>query len=139
MVIDMSSDEEHVEKKHEVEIEKKSDVEEMREVFEILTPFIEKLKDMAKELVIIVTQSIDGKKLGEEATALYKELKEAGLPDDVVNEMVRDFFNKKLEMAPSLGELFKSLNKAIKFKTGEKGVKIITEEEFEKEEEEEKE
>ncbi|OYT40955.1 MAG: hypothetical protein B6U89_00550 [Desulfurococcales archaeon ex4484_58] len=109
----------------------KEDVEELREVFDVISEFLDKAKDTIKEIIVAVAGSLNGEKLGKEVAALYKELKASGLPDDVVNEMVRDFYKKKLESAPSVGELLKTLTEGIKFK------KKVELEEEEKEEEEE--
>lgn len=55
--------------------------------------------------------SLDGRKLGQEIAELYKTLKETGLRDLVIEEIVKDFYKKKLELAPSISELIKALSK----------------------------
>ena len=112
-----------------------SEAEEVKEILEAVTPFLERLKDMAKEIIVTVAGSLDGKKLGEEVASLYKELKSQGLPDDLINDLVKEFYRKKLEMAPSISEVLKSITEAFKGKKA----KVIVEEEKRGEEEEEKE
>ncbi len=139
MIAEEGKEEKEKEEKVEVVVDKKtetSEAEEVREILEVVTPFLEKLKDMAKELIVAVTASLDGKKLGEEVASLYKELKESGLPEDLIKEMVKEFYKKKLEMAPSINEVLKSIAETVRSK---KAKIIIGEKEEEEQEEEEKE
>ncbi len=145
MIAEEGKEEKEKEEKVEVVVGKKtetSEAEEVREILEAVTPFLEKLKDMSKELIVAVTASLDGKKLGEEVASLYKELKESGLPEDLIKEMVKEFYKKKLEIAPSINEVLKSIAETIKSEKAKiviGGKKVIGEKEEEEQEEEEKE
>lgn len=108
--------------------EEVSEAEEIKEILEAVTPFLEKLKDMAKELINIITTSMDGEKLGKDIANLYKELKEAGLPDEMINEMIRDFYRKKLESMPTISELVKSFVGTFMMKEKKKEEEEIREE-----------
>ena len=63
---------------------------------------LERIKDMLKELVSVMASFLDGKKLAEELTTMYKELRASGFSEEVATEMVREFYKKKLEMAHPL-------------------------------------
>lgn len=58
----------------------RTDVEELREVLDAVSPFLERLKDWVKEIIGLVTSGLDGKKLGEDVGRFYQELKNQGLP-----------------------------------------------------------
>ena len=89
------------------------DAEEVREILEAVSEFIGSLKEPIKELLDTMMASLDGKKLGEEVAKFYRELKESGMPEDVIEGMVKEFFRKKLEAAPNLGSLMEALRSAI--------------------------
>ncbi|MEM4620009.1 MAG: hypothetical protein QW607_07320, partial [Desulfurococcaceae archaeon] len=72
---------------------------------------------------------IDAKKLAQDITTLYNDLKNAGLPDEIVDRIVTDFYKKRLEAIPSTSELVKTIAEAIKTHGGFK----IEKEEVEKE------
>uniref|UniRef100_A0A7C2FY46 Uncharacterized protein n=1 Tax=Thermosphaera aggregans TaxID=54254 RepID=A0A7C2FY46_9CREN len=96
----------------EIKVEtEKSDVEEIREVLDAVTPFLEKLKDWVKEIIGVFTSGLDGKKLGEDIGKFYQELKAQGLPEDLIIEMVRDYYKGRMEIVPSLEKLIGSLGK----------------------------
>jgi len=101
------------EEKKQVVVEDK-DIEELKIVLDTITPFLEKVKNMIKEILDMIISGIDGEKLGREVASLYQQLKQAGLPDEIVNEMVKDFYKKKLESLPSLNDLIKTISEAVK-------------------------
>ncbi len=78
-----------------------SDVEELKAVLKAISDFIASLKGPLKELMDTIMSSLDGSKLGEEVSALYKKLIDSGMPEDMVNEMVKTYFKHKLESAVS--------------------------------------
>ncbi len=89
------------------------DAEEVKEILKAVSEFIGSLKEPIKELLDTMMSSLDGKKLGEEVAKFYSELKESGMPEDMIEEMVRGFFRKKLEAAPNLGSLVEALKSAV--------------------------
>lgn len=88
-----------------------TDVEELREVLNAVTPFLEKLKDWIKEIIGVFTSGLDGKKLGEDIGKFYQELKAQGLPEELIIEMVKDYYKRRMEIVPSLEKLIESLTK----------------------------
>lgn len=117
--------------------EEKSDVEELKAVSEILLPkvieIIDKLKEVIKEGITTFASIIDGRKLAQEVSEMYRELKQSGLPEDIINEMIREFYRKKLEIAPSLTEVIKAISEALTARKGE----VIVRKEIERERKEE--
>jgi len=104
----------------EVKVETgKTDAEELREVLDAVTPFLEKLKDWVKEIIGLFTSGLDGKKLGEDIGRFYQELKVQGLPEDLIIEMVRDYYKKRMEVVPSIEKLIGSFAKFREFGRGE--------------------
>lgn len=89
--------------------EERTDVEELREAMNAVLSLVDKLKDAVKDVLATITTSLDGKRLGQEVVALYSELKRSGLPDEVVNRMVEEFYKKKLEQAPTVNDLIKAV------------------------------
>jgi hypothetical protein len=104
----------------EIEVETgKTDAEELREVLDAVTPFLEKLKDWVKEIISLFTSGLDGKKLGEDIGRFYRELKAQGLPEDLIIEMVKDYYKKRMEVVPSIEKLIGSFARFIEFRRGE--------------------
>ncbi|MEM0377770.1 MAG: hypothetical protein QXP68_01060 [Thermosphaera sp.] len=91
----------------------RTDVEELREVLDAVSPFLERLKDWVKEIIGLVTSGLDGKKLGEDVGRFYQELKNQGLPEDLVIEMVRDYYKRRMDAIPSIEKLISGLTKFI--------------------------
>lgn len=104
------------------------DVEELRGVLSAISEFLNSIKGTIKEIIETLGGSLDGAKLGEEVAAFYTHLKESGVPEEMAKQMTQDFFKKKLESAPSLGNLTNLFTQAIQssgwFKGGRKGVDI---------------
>lgn len=86
------------------------DVEELREVLEAVSDFLDKLGSRLKSLLDSVMESLDGAKLGREVGEMYKSLKEAGVPEEVAIEMTREFFKRKMELAPTLSSVLQSIS-----------------------------
>jgi hypothetical protein len=97
----------------------KTDAEELREVLDAVTPFLEKLKDWVKEIIGLFTSGLDGKKLGEDIGRFYQELKAQGLPEDLIIEMVKDYYKKRMEVVPSIEKLIGSFARFREFRRGE--------------------
>jgi|GEM_PF-2134626 hypothetical protein len=93
----------------EKEERRSADVEELVVVKEVVSEVFDKIGSIAKEIVSANMASLDGKKLSQEIAEFYTNIKSAGIPDEIAQEMVREFYRKKLELAPSLNELARSL------------------------------
>ena len=77
---------------------------------EMVSAWLKKLGIVAKDIANTVVSILNSSKIGKEIVDLYNNLKSAGLPENLVIEIARDFYKKKLETAPSLNDLVKSLS-----------------------------
>jgi len=104
----------------EIEVETgKTEAEELREVLDAVIPFLEKLKDWVKEIIGLFTSGLDGKKLGEDIGRFYQELKAQGLPEDLIIEIVKDYYKKRMEVVQSIEKLIGSFARFREFRKGE--------------------
>ncbi|MEM1933889.1 MAG: hypothetical protein QXY53_05805 [Desulfurococcaceae archaeon] len=98
-------------------------MEEIREleiVKEMISEWFDKLSVIVKEIIGTITSSIDGRKLSEEVVEMYRRLREANVPDAIINEMIRDFYKKKLEAMPRLSDLITLITEKLLTKPSKK-------------------
>lgn len=126
MVIKMVVEEKVEKNEEKYEAIEHTEVKELEAVKVMVSEWLDKISVIAKEIIGAITSSLDGKKLGEEITEMYKRLKESGLPDDTINEIIRDFYKKKLELAPRLSDLISIISERFLPKKVEK--EVITKE-----------
>ncbi len=93
--------------------ERNEDIEELREVLSTISEFISGLRQPIKEFLDMLMSSLNGEKLGKEVAALYRELKESGMPEEMIREIVNDFFKKKMESAPNIATLTRLISNAL--------------------------
>ncbi len=91
-----------------------SEVEELREVLKAVSQFVSDLKEPIKEIIAMLMNALDGKKLGEEVAQFYRKLVDSGVPEDMARELTKEFFQKKLESAPKLSSLIDMLSNVMK-------------------------
>ena len=84
--------------------EEKEDVEEMKEVFRVLSTEIPAL---IKGVIASVFSEEAGRSMGKAAAAFYKELKESGMPDEVAIKMTENY----ISVFTSLEDLMKKFTK----------------------------
>ena len=96
------------EKKRKEEVD-----EELKFILTSISEWIDKGKDLVREIVNSLTSSLDGRKLGEDIAAFYNSLKNSGLPDELINEMVREYYKRRLEAIPSITEIIKAIREAV--------------------------
>ena len=102
--------------------EEKEDVEEMKEVFRVLSTEIPAL---IKGMIASVFSEEAGRSMGKAAAAFYKELKESGMPDEVAVKMTENY----ISVFTSLGDLMKKFTEGKEKPTKlEKEIKEIVEE-----------
>lgn len=90
-----------------------SDVEEVRMVLDAISSFLKDLSGPLKDLFNTLLQALDGAKIGEDVASFYRKLKEAGMPDDMVQDLTEKYFKSRLEAANILGLLAKALKREI--------------------------
>ena len=89
------------------------DVEELKGVLSAVSEFLGSIRGTLKDLMSSMIESLDGKKLGEEVAAFYAGLKEKGVPEELARDMTKEFFRRKLELTPSMGDVLGSLRSVI--------------------------
>jgi hypothetical protein len=96
--------------KEKKEIGISEDVEELREVLSVVS---KEVPALIKGIIASVFSEEAGRDMGRAAASFYKELKEAGMPEEVAVKMTENY----ISTFTSLGEIMK---KAV---SGEKGIK----------------
>lgn len=90
--------------------EEKEDVEELREVLSVVS---KEVPSLIKAIIASVFSEEAGKDMGKAAAAFYKELKEAGMPEETAVKMTENY----VSVFTSLGDIM------IRAVSGERGVK----------------
>jgi hypothetical protein len=80
--------------------EKKEDVEELREVLNVVS---KEVPSLIKGIIGSLFSEEAGRDMGKAAAAFYKELKDAGMPENVAVKMTEDY----VSAFTSLGEVMK--------------------------------
>jgi len=86
-------------------LSKSSDVEELREVGRFIRVLGDVARDVLGSAISKFSEIIDGRRLGENVAALYTSLKNAGLPDHLVQEIVKEYTTRTLSSIPNLADL----------------------------------
>jgi hypothetical protein len=55
---------------------------------------------------------VDGESVGRDVARFYLQLKEAGLPEDQVAEMTREYLSRRLEVIPSISKIVEGARRA---------------------------
>lgn len=115
--------------------EEKEDIEELREVLGVVS---KEVPGLIKGIIASVFSEEAGKDMGKAAAAFYKELKEAGMPEETAVKMTENYISvftsfgdvikkavsgKNVRMGEEIGE---EISRKIKERLAEKG---LTEEE----------
>jgi hypothetical protein len=95
----------------------KEDVEELKEVLSVVS---KEVPNLIKSIIASVFSEEAGRDMGRAAAAFYKELKEAGLPEEIAVRMTENY----VSVFTSLGDVMK---KAVSGKESIKGAKISKE------------
>jgi len=89
----------------------KKEAEELREILSAVSKFLEDIKRPIADLINVTLDAMRGDKVGEEVAAFYKKLKESGLPDDVVKDMVKKYLEERVKMASFLDKLIGAMGR----------------------------
>jgi hypothetical protein len=92
---------------------KKGRVEDVEELKEVLTVVSKEVPTLIRSIMTAVFSEDAGRDMGKAAAAFYKQLKEAGMPEETAVRMTENY----ISVFTSLGDLMK------KSVGGEKGVK----------------
>jgi len=111
--------------------EEKEDIEELREVLGVVS---KEVPGLIKGIIASVFSEEAGKDMGKAAAAFYKELKEAGMPEETAVKMTENYISvftsfadvikkavggKNVRMGEELGE---EISRKIKERLAEKGL-----------------
>jgi len=88
-----------------VDLTKPSEVEELREVGNFIRTLGDVARDVIGSAISKFTEMINGKRLGENIASLYTSLKNAGLPDQVIQDIVKEYTTRTLSAVPNIAEL----------------------------------
>jgi hypothetical protein len=83
---------------------KKEDVEELKEVLSVVS---KEVPNLIKSIVASVFSEEAGRDMGKAAAAFYKELKEAGMPEETAVKMTENY----VSVFTSLGDILKGVGK----------------------------
>jgi hypothetical protein len=83
----------------------RSDVEEIMELMPLLERMISMIKDLIGTAISQLTSALDGRRLGEDIGSLYERLKQAGMPENLIAETVKEYTRKRLESSPNLQDI----------------------------------
>jgi hypothetical protein len=83
---------------------KKEDVEELKEVLSVVS---KELPSLIKSIIASVFSEEAGRDMGKAAAAFYKELKEAGIPEETAVKMTENY----VSVFTSLGDILKGVGK----------------------------
>ncbi|NHW44280.1 MAG: hypothetical protein HA491_00850 [Candidatus Verstraetearchaeota archaeon] len=89
----------------------KKEAEEIREMLSAVSKFLEDIKKPIADLINVMLDAMRRDRVGEEVAAFYKKLKESGLPDDVVRDMVRKYLEERVKIASLLDKLIGSMGR----------------------------
>jgi hypothetical protein len=78
-----------------------------------------------------------GDKLGDDVSQFYKRLKDAGMPEDLINEMTKKYFEERLVVSNLVNRFLSTIGSGQKKGTIVKIIKQMREEAEEEEENEE--
>ncbi len=98
--------------------EEERDVEELREVLSAVSEFLDKLPELIKKVIDALYSRDLGEKMGESISTFYKKLKEAGMPEDMVNQMTREFFERSMVIDRVIREIAGALKREISEESG---------------------
>lgn len=115
------------EEKHEERKPKKEEIEELKQVLGTVSDMV---PNLIRGIVSSIFSAEAGKNMGAAAANFYKELKAAGMPDEVAIKMTEDYVHTFTDIGKLIQEATKRGGLGIKQaeKTGEDIQKIVEEE-----------
>jgi exonuclease VII small subunit len=88
-----------------IDLTKPSEVEELREVSNLLRTLGDVARDVIGSAISKFTEMINGKRLGENIASLYTSLKSSGLPEQVIQDIIKEYTTRTLSAIPNIAEL----------------------------------
>lgn len=87
------------------------DLEKIPMVLESVKGLLKELGEVFKDVINTVMNAVKGDVIGKEIASFYKDLKESGMPDDIVLNMTREFLRQKFEVVTKVSSLLQILGK----------------------------
>ncbi|HIQ03132.1 MAG TPA: hypothetical protein EYH40_01785 [Desulfurococcales archaeon] len=100
----MSEKRKSVEGKLENDVSK--DILELKGALTAITEFLRDITGPLKDIISIIQSYIAGDKLGKDIANFYRSLKESGLPDDIINDFVKRYYDERINIMKLLGKIF---------------------------------
>ncbi len=94
------------------------DVEELREVLSAVSEFLDKLPELVKKVLDALYSKDLGERVGDSVATFYRKLKESGMPEDMVNKMTMEFFDRSMIVDRLVREIVGSIKKEISEEEG---------------------
>lgn len=75
-----------------------SDVEALEKVLDALSKFLRDLQEPLEKLLKTFLDVFSGDRVGKDVADFYSHLKEAGMPDDLIIDMTKQYFRRRIAM-----------------------------------------
>ena len=85
--------------------ERVSEAEELKEVLSSITTFLKDLTGPLKELLDTLLTTVSGESVGKDVATFYRRLKEEGLPDDLVSELTKKYYEQRMAAGSVIQQL----------------------------------
>ena len=85
--------------------ERVSEAEELKEVLSSITAFLKDLTGPLKELLDTLLTTVSGESVGKDVATFYRRLKEEGLPDDLVSELTKKYYEQRMAAGSVIQQL----------------------------------
>ncbi len=86
---------------------------ELKAVFSAIEEFLRAVLPLVKQLIDAMLAPLDGSKLGKDIAEMYRQLKESGMSDEMIEKIVDKYLQKRLEEVPTVTSLLKMLGEAM--------------------------
>ena len=94
------------------------DAEEVKEILSAVGEFIDSLRKPLKEMLDMISSYLDGDSVGKDVALFYSRLKEAGLPEERIAEMTREYLSRRLEVVPSISKIIEAARRRAFYRGG---------------------
>jgi len=93
--------------------EERSDVEELREVLSAVSEFLDRLPELVKKVLDALYSKDLGERVGDSVATFYGKLRESGMPEEMVNKMTMEFFDRSMILDRLVKEIVGTIRREI--------------------------
>ncbi len=90
-----------------------SNSSDVQDILKAVSEFIKSLEGPIMKLIDVFLNTLNGEKLGSDIAAFYTKLRDAGMPEDVVVSMTKEYFEKRTAIADLTNLIQKFVKKEI--------------------------